>query len=80
MPEVGTSSAAPFPSILCGVEGDRASTDAAWQAIALAALGAALHFIAMYTTFRLAKYSEEELGGGCSGCGRSRDFGIDQAG
>jgi nucleotide-binding universal stress UspA family protein len=61
MPEVGTDSAAPFPSILCGVEGDRASTDAAWQAIALAAPGAALHFIAVYTTFRLPKYSEEAL-------------------
>ena len=31
------------------------------QAIALAAPGAALHFISVYTTFRFSKYTEEEL-------------------
>lgn len=54
--------AAPFPSILCGVEGDPASTEAVRQAIALAAPGAALHFIAVFTSVRrLPQHSKEDL-------------------
>jgi len=52
--------AAPFPRILCGVEGDPASTEAARQAIALAAPEAELHFLAVYTTVRLPTHSKEE--------------------
>ncbi|MGA8746037.1 MAG: universal stress protein [Solirubrobacterales bacterium] len=52
---------APFTSILCGVEGDSTSTEAVRQAISLAKPGAALHFIAVYTTRRLPQHSLEEL-------------------
>jgi nucleotide-binding universal stress UspA family protein len=45
--------AAPFTSILCGIEGNPSSTEAARQAIALAAPGATLRFIAVYTSFEL---------------------------
>ncbi len=45
--------ATPFKSILCGVEGNPASTEAARQAIALAATGTDLQFTAVYTTFEL---------------------------
>jgi nucleotide-binding universal stress UspA family protein len=44
---------APFKSILCGVDGSSSSTEAARQAIALAAPATALHFIAVYTSFEL---------------------------
>jgi nucleotide-binding universal stress UspA family protein len=46
----------PFRSILCGVEGNPASTEAARQAIALAGQGDAagqVHFTAVYTSFEL---------------------------
>ena len=42
-----------YDSILCGVEGNPASTEAARQAIALAGDHAKLHFTAVYTTFEL---------------------------
>jgi nucleotide-binding universal stress UspA family protein len=45
--------ATPFKSILCGVEGNPASTEAARQAIALAGAGGALQFTAVYTSFEL---------------------------
>ena len=43
----------PFKSILCGVEGNPASTEAAKQAIALAKGGGDLQFTAVYTSFEL---------------------------
>jgi nucleotide-binding universal stress UspA family protein len=43
----------PFTSILCGVEGNPASTEAARQAIALAETGGDLQFTAVYTSFEL---------------------------
>jgi nucleotide-binding universal stress UspA family protein len=43
----------PFKSILCGVEGNPASTEAARQAITLAGPGADLQFTAVYTSFEL---------------------------
>jgi nucleotide-binding universal stress UspA family protein len=44
----------PFKSILCGVEGDESSTEAARQAIALAAASdAEVHFIAVRARFEL---------------------------
>jgi nucleotide-binding universal stress UspA family protein len=43
----------PFKSILCGVEGNPASTEAARQAITLAGTGADLQFTAVYTSFEL---------------------------
>src|SRR3954452_8545574 len=43
----------PFKSILCGVEGNPASTEAAKQAIALAETGGDLQFTAVYTSFEL---------------------------
>jgi nucleotide-binding universal stress UspA family protein len=43
----------PFTSILCGVEGNPASTEAARQAIALAGGGGELQFTAVYTSFEL---------------------------
>ena len=43
----------PFKSILCGVEGNPASTEAAKQAIALAKSGGDLQFTAVYTSFEL---------------------------
>jgi nucleotide-binding universal stress UspA family protein len=43
----------PFKSILCGVEGNPASTEAARQAITLAGAGADLQFTAVYTSFAL---------------------------
>ena len=43
----------PFNSILCGVEGNPASTEAARQAIALAGDEAKLNFTAVYTSFEL---------------------------
>ncbi|HEY5977069.1 MAG TPA: universal stress protein [Solirubrobacterales bacterium] len=43
----------PFNSILCGVEGNPASTEAARQAIALADNEAKLYFTAVYTSFEL---------------------------
>jgi nucleotide-binding universal stress UspA family protein len=45
--------ATPFTSILCGVEGNPASTEAARQAITLAGTGADLQFTAVYTSFEL---------------------------
>jgi nucleotide-binding universal stress UspA family protein len=48
--------ATPFRSILCGVEGNPASTEAARQAIALAGradAGGRVHFTAVYTRFEL---------------------------
>jgi nucleotide-binding universal stress UspA family protein len=52
--------AAPFSSILCGVEGDPASAVATRQAIALAP-GANLNFVAVYPTRRVARHTREEL-------------------
>ena len=49
----GKSLATPFTSILCGVEGNPASTEAARQAIALAGTGTDLQFTAVYTSFEL---------------------------
>lgn len=43
----------PFESILCGVEGNESSTEAARQAIALAHAGGRLKFTAVYTSFEL---------------------------
>lgn len=52
----------PFKSILCGVEGNESSTEAARQAIGLAAAGADLQFIAVYTSFELGpEYAREKL-------------------
>ena len=45
--------ATPFTSILCGVEGNPASTEAARQAIALAKPGGKIQFTAVYTSFEL---------------------------
>ena len=45
--------ATPFTSILCGIEGNPASTEAARQAIALAGGGGDLRFTAVYTSFEL---------------------------
>jgi nucleotide-binding universal stress UspA family protein len=42
-----------FSSILCGVEGNPASTEAARQAIALAGKGGEINFTAVYTSFEL---------------------------
>lgn len=50
----------PFKSILCGVEGNPASTEAARQAIALAASGGDLRFTAVYTTFELGPDSHKD--------------------
>jgi nucleotide-binding universal stress UspA family protein len=51
----------PFKSILCGVEGNESSTEAARQAIALAAAGGAdLHFIAARARFEVDADSSEE--------------------
>ncbi len=44
---------APFRRILCGVEGNPSSTEAARQAIALAGKGGDLQFTAVYTSFEL---------------------------
>jgi nucleotide-binding universal stress UspA family protein len=56
----------PFKSILCGVEGNESSVEAARQATALAAAsGAGLHFIAARARFEVnADVSEESLGAG----------------
>jgi nucleotide-binding universal stress UspA family protein len=48
-----------FKSILCGVEGNPASTEAARQAITLAGAGADLQFTAVYTSFELGPDSKE---------------------
>jgi nucleotide-binding universal stress UspA family protein len=45
--------AAPFTSILCGVDGNPSSTEAARQAITLASSGAELRFIAVHASFEL---------------------------
>ena len=45
--------ATPFTNILCGVEGNPASTEAARQAIAFAGGGGDLQFTAVYTSFEL---------------------------
>lgn len=44
---------APFERILCGVEGNPASTEAARQAIVLAGEDGEVHFTAVYTSFEL---------------------------
>jgi nucleotide-binding universal stress UspA family protein len=49
----GRTLATPFTSILCGVEGNPASTEAARQAIALARTGTDLQFTPVYTSFEL---------------------------
>ena len=54
------SSTAPFASILCGVDGDPASHEAARQAIALAP-GAAVHFVSVSATRRLPRRSRVQL-------------------
>ena len=54
--------AAPFKKILCGIEGNPSSSEAARQAIALAAPGAQLKFLAVYTSFELGPdYTKEKL-------------------
>ena len=54
----------PFTSILCGVEGNPASTEAARQAIALAESGEDLQFTAVYTSFELGPdYHKDALEG-----------------
>ena len=54
----------PFTSILCGVEGNPASTEAARQAIALAGTGGDLKFTAVYTKFKLGPdYHKDTLEG-----------------
>jgi nucleotide-binding universal stress UspA family protein len=54
--------ATPFTSILCGVEGNPASTEAARQAIALAGTGTDLQFTAVYTSFELGPdYRKDSL-------------------
>jgi nucleotide-binding universal stress UspA family protein len=54
----------PFTSILCGVEGNPASTEAAKQAIALAGSGGDLKFTAVYTSFELGPdYHKDTLQG-----------------
>ncbi len=54
--------ATPFKSILCGVEGNPASTEAARQAIALASKGGDLSFTAVYTSFELGPdYHKDNL-------------------
>src|SRR3954452_8019841 len=50
----------PFKSILCGVDGNPASTEAARQAIALAGPGGKLHFTAVYTSFELGPDSHRD--------------------
>ena len=57
--------ATPFKSILCGVEGNPASTEAAKQAIALAIGGEGeIHFTAVYTSFELGPdYHKDTLEG-----------------
>jgi nucleotide-binding universal stress UspA family protein len=50
----------PFRSILCGVEGNESSTEAARQAIALARAGAELRFIAVYASFELGPDSARD--------------------
>jgi nucleotide-binding universal stress UspA family protein len=54
------TTATPFSSILCGVEGDRAGTVATQQAITLAP-GATLNFVAVSTTRRIRKHSRDAL-------------------
>lgn len=52
----------PFKSILCGVEGNESSTEAARQAVALAAAGAELRFMAVDASFELdADQASEQL-------------------
>lgn len=51
----------PFPSILCGVDAEPASAEAARQAVALAAAGGELHFIAIATTVSLPRHKRGEL-------------------
>jgi len=56
------STTAPFSRILCGIEGNPGSTEAARQAIVLAAPGAALHLLAVYASFELGPdYHKEKL-------------------
>jgi len=57
--------ATPFKSILCGVEGNPASTEAARQAIALAGVGGGeIRFTAVYTSFELGPdYHKDTLEG-----------------
>jgi nucleotide-binding universal stress UspA family protein len=52
----------PFKSIVCGVEGNPSSTEAARQAIALAKPGGTVHFVAIYTSFELGPdFTKEKL-------------------
>ncbi len=58
----GGQTVSPFKSILCGIEGNPSSTEAARQAIALAGSDAVVDFLAVSTTFRLApEFSKEQL-------------------
>jgi nucleotide-binding universal stress UspA family protein len=50
----------PFTSILCGVEGNESSTEAARQAVELAKPGADLHFMAVYTSFELGEDTHKD--------------------
>jgi nucleotide-binding universal stress UspA family protein len=68
---------APFPSVLCGVDSDPASTVAVRQAIALATPGATFHFIAVSTTHSLPRFRKEELLGSLDEAGElARGAGI----
>jgi nucleotide-binding universal stress UspA family protein len=59
---VGREGSVPFKSILCGVEGNPSSTEAARQAIALATPGGTVHFISVYTSFELGPdFTKEKL-------------------
>ncbi|HEX6229410.1 MAG TPA: universal stress protein [Solirubrobacterales bacterium] len=52
----------PFKSILCGVEGNPSSTEAARQAIAVAKPGGKVHFVAVYTSWELGPdFTKEKL-------------------
>ncbi len=58
----GNETPAAFTRIVCGVEGNPSSTEAARQAIALSGPGASLRFIAVHTSFELGPdYTKEKL-------------------
>jgi nucleotide-binding universal stress UspA family protein len=58
----GCTTPAPFTRILCGVEGNPSSTEAARQAIALSKPDTSLKFVAVYTSFELGPdYTKEKL-------------------
>lgn len=61
-PQGSCKTPAQFTRILCGVEGNPSSTEAARQAIALSTAETSLRFIAVYTSFELGPdYTKERL-------------------